>query len=98
MQEEGKREDRAGKGGGKPVPLLAWTSNSCRRPLMVCGETREMVSSVHFLGGENNVGTPRSLQALSLDLPSLLCEASPISYKERLFISKNSSPAEKETH
>lgn len=54
---------------------------------MVCGETREMVSSVSFLGKKNNVGTPVSLQALGLYLPSLLCGVSPISYKEKLFFS-----------
>ena len=55
---------------------------------MVWGETREMVSFVSCQGGDkNNVGIHGPVRAPSLFPPSLLCGASPISYKETLLFS-----------
>lgn len=63
---------------------------------MVCGETREMVS---FLGQRANVGTRGPLRALSLYLlPPLWGLPKSLQRETFLLISKNSSPAEKQTH
>lgn len=63
---------------------------------MVCGKTRDMVSFISFPGQRNYVRTHGPLHALSLlYLPYVLCGASLMPYRDRLFISKNCSPAEK---